>query len=134
VPYYDLIMINSDINGDGEGLTLSDFVYLIKIMLGEDSPSCPKNLMVKNYRYFIGNNIFAVDGELGALYVEFDRVTDVELLSSDMDMRRNTDRVVVYSFVGDSFIGYILRFDAEIIKIEAVTPEGDPVILHKFLY
>ena len=90
--------------------------------------------MVKNYRYFIGNNIFAVDGELGALYVEFDRVTDVELLSSDMDMRRNTDRVVVYSFVGDSFIGYILRFDAEIIKIEAVTPEGDPVILHKFLY
>jgi hypothetical protein len=130
-PYYDIIVENSDINGDGEVFTVSDLVTLIKIIYGDDSPVCPKPLKVKNYRYCFEHNIFAVDGELGALFIKFDRFTTVELLYDGVEMRKYADRVIVYSLTNDSFIGWILLSDAEVVKIEATTPEGDPVILQE---
>jgi len=131
-PDFQTAAENSDINGDGKVLTLPDLVLLIGIIVGDETPFCPKNLELKRYEYWVENTVLSVSDELGALYLELDRVTDIHLLNSDMEMKKDTNRVIVYSLVGDAFSGQILRFDANIVKIEVATAEGDPVILHKY--
>ena len=127
-PDFQTAAENSDINGDGQVLTVSDLVLLIGVIIGEESPFCPKNLELKQVEYWVENSVLSVGDELGALYIELDRVADVHLLAEGIEMKSNNNRVILYSLEHNSFSGQILRFDANIVKIEAATDEGNPVV------
>jgi hypothetical protein len=123
--YYEGSIAASDVNADGMPLTVSDLVYLIRVIIG-DAAAYPKVVAV-NATYGFDNNILSVDQEMGAIYLELDRNADVELLASGMEMKTNNGKVIVYSLAGNAVNGQVLRTEANIVSIEMAAKDGSPV-------
>lgn len=147
-PYWRSVQIaNTDVNRDGFTLTLSDFIYMIRVMMHE-VPPLPKltsedsqlNVLMSTRE---SEHVITFDSrsEVGAALLVFkpkDEVVAPELIASQMMMRygKNKDefRVLIYSPVGNSISSgsnQVLRIRAEkgieLSSVEAVDPYGRPL-------
>ena len=120
--YVDGAIAASDVNNDGMTLTVADLVYLIRVIIGDEIAYNKANVVTAEY--WVENNVLSVDGEMGALYVEFDRDADVTLLAEGMEMKENEGKVLVYSLDGNSFSGQVLEANANIVSIEMATKDA----------
>jgi len=123
--YIDGAIAASDVNNDGMTLTVADLVYMIRTVIGDEVAY--EKLVAVSAEYSFQNNILAVDGEMGALYVEFDRDANVTLLAEGMEMKENDGKVIVYSLDGNSFSGNVLEVNANVVNIEMATKDGATV-------
>jgi hypothetical protein len=123
--YIDGAIAASDVNNDGMTLTVADLVYMIRVISGYEVAY--DKLVAVSAEYWVENNVLSVDGEMGALYVEFDRDVDVKLLAEGMEMKENDGKVIVYSLDGNSFSGNVLEANANVVSIEMATKDGADV-------
>jgi hypothetical protein len=123
--YYEGSIAASDVNADGMPLTVSDLVYLIRVIIGDAIPY-PK-LSTVSAEYWVENGVLSVDREMGAIYLELDRDADVQLLAEGMEMKADNGKVIVYSLEGNAVEGQVLRTDAKIVNIEMAAKDGSPV-------
>ncbi|MBN1212366.1 MAG: T9SS type A sorting domain-containing protein [candidate division Zixibacteria bacterium] len=124
--YYEGSIAASDVNADGLPLTVSDLVYLIRVIIGDAFPY-PKVISTVSAEYWVENGVLSVDREMGAIYLELDRDADVELLANNMEMKANDGKVIVYSLEGNAVSGQVLRTDAKIVNIEMAAKDGSIV-------
>jgi hypothetical protein len=147
-PYWRSVQIsNTDVNRDGFTLTLSDFIYMIRVMMHDVSP-LPKltseesqlNVLMSTSE---SEHIITFDSrsEVGAALLVFKPKGEVilpELISPEMQMRygmKNDEfRVLIYSPVGNSISSgnnQVLRIRAEkgveLSSVEAVDSYGRPL-------
>lgn len=122
-PYVDDATAASDVNCDGRTLTVADFVFMIKKITGDEVSLYSLDRVVVEYR--VENGILYVDGDIGAIYVEYDSDADITLLAEGMEMKYSDGKVFVYSLDGNSFSGQVLGADADIVDIEMATADAD---------
>jgi hypothetical protein len=114
----------TDVNADGRTLTLSDLVYLIRVIL-HDAVAIPKltpsdevaNVIVSGRTISI-----QCAAPVGAILLEFDAAVNPTLLA-DMEMVNKDNKVLVWSSKGKSFnTAEVLSFegDAELATATAV--------------
>ncbi len=120
----------SDVNGDGVILTVSDLVYLIRIICGDALP-LPKVAPHVKAEFSIQNGVVSVEKPLGAAHIVIKGNAKVVLGKdvSHMEMAYNFDgvntNVLIYSFTQDySFSGEILVTDGEVVSIDAADYDG----------
>jgi len=147
-PYWRSVQIaNTDVNRDGFTLTLSDFIYMIRVILNDAPPLSklvPEESQLKvlvasrNSEHII---TFDSRSPIGAAVLVFKPKGEVgipELTTSQMEMRyaevKGEFRVLIYSFAGNSISSgnnEVLRIKAEegieLTSIEAVDPYGRPL-------
>ncbi len=131
---------DTDINHDGTPLTLADFMYLVRIVIGDAIPY-PFSLLdsvTADYRVDSAGVVAIADStEMGAVHLIVMGDVTPQLLAGDMEMKYQYDRdfnhtkVLVYSLLGDSFTGDFLAIDALIEYIEMTTVDANPVITTK---
>jgi len=86
----------TDVNADGRPLTLSDFVYLIRVIL-KDAVELPKLAPTSVANVIVYNGIITVEGaNVGAILFEFDGAINPTLLATDLEMVAGTNKVLVY--------------------------------------
>jgi hypothetical protein len=129
-------MAASDVNVDGNQLTVADLVYLTLIINGDASPRPKPKLipMVINYSHnfsgimSVNNNVY-----IGAAFIVVSGQTTPVLLADDMGMvyaYNGTDtRILVWSRDGNSFTGDFLIVSGNVVSLEIATSEGQPTIL-----
>jgi hypothetical protein len=124
----------SDVNADGLTLTVSDLVYLIRVIVG-DAPAIPKvDPVVASYTF--DRDVLSVSGgSMGAAHIVIRGDVVPKLLADGMDMGfaydgENTN-VLVYSGLTNSvrngFEGDFLQTTGEIVEVDLATYEGSPV-------
>jgi len=120
----------SDVNADGIVLDLSDFVYLIRIIIGNASPY-PQD--IEPFPAYVNrrNGIVSVDGiDVGAVHIVLEGEVVPELLLENMELNYNFDgnntNLLVYSFQGNYFTDedFIDIGNNLIIDISFATKEG----------
>ncbi len=130
----------SDVNADGNPLTVADLVTTIRVVLG-DELGVPKALPVVAANYRNHNGVFSVeDVEVGAAhFVLAGNVEPTNLTSAEMgyayDMENNVTNVLVYpAFTGvgisdlSGVSGDIINTNgAEVIDFSLATIAGSPV-------
>jgi hypothetical protein len=124
--YYEGAIAASDVNADGMPLTVSDLVYLIRVVINDAVPY-PKVISTVSAEYWVENGVLSVNREMGAIYLELDRNADVELLAEGMEMKADNGKVIVYSLDGNAVNGPVVRTDAKIVNIEMAAKDGSPV-------
>jgi hypothetical protein len=149
-PYWRSVQIaNTDINRDGFTLSLSDFVYMIRVMM-HDATALPKltpeESQLKVLLSSIGSeHIITFDSRtpIGAAVLVFKskgKSGTPELTTSQMEIRsgqvEDELRVLLYSSAGSSISSGnndVLKIKAEegleLISIEAVDPYGRPLTI-----
>ncbi|MGB3091790.1 MAG: hypothetical protein WBC42_01055, partial [Candidatus Zixiibacteriota bacterium] len=121
---YDLAyqICATDVNADGRTLTLSDLVYLIRVIL-QDAVEIPKltpSSEVANVIVYNGTISTECAAPIGAILFEFDSAVSPTLLA-DMEMVHNGNKVLVWSSTGNSFTSAeVLTADAELVSVSAV--------------
>ncbi|MBU8934461.1 MAG: T9SS type A sorting domain-containing protein [candidate division Zixibacteria bacterium] len=129
----------SDVNKDGITLTIQDFVYQIRIIVGDalpyppDPPITPVSMMVEETNIGI-----QTDWPLGAAYLVFNGVISPTLLADQMGMKYayrlddSATHVLVYD-IGSEYIssGLLLSYPpgSELLDASFATYEGYPVDL-----
>ncbi len=123
----------SDVNADGLTLSVSDLVYLIRVIIGDANPY-PKEVVPQNTQFVhAGNGTVEVKGdlEIAAAYVVVEGSTVPQLKASNMEMIYNFDgvntRILVYSMKGESFSGELISVDGNIVTIDMADHDGNPV-------
>ena len=121
VPYQ---ICATDVNADGRTLTLSDLVYLIRVILHDavELPKLTPSSEVANVIVEGGTISAECAAPIGAILFEFDSVVNPTLLA-DMEMLNKGNKVLVWSRNGKSFSsGEVLTFagEAELIAATAV--------------
>ena len=114
----------TDVNTDGRTLTLSDLVYLIRVILhdAEEIPKLPPSSEVANVIMEGGTVRTECAAPIGAILFEFDSAVNPTLLA-DMEMVQKGNKVLVWSRKGESFSsGEVLSFtgEAELVIVTAV--------------
>jgi hypothetical protein len=113
----------TDVNEDGITLTLSDLVYLVRIISHDaiENPTPSSDTV----NVFVHNNVISTDcvSPIGAILFEFDGAVQPTLMI-DMEMIHNSNRVLVWSRNGNCIEhhSWVLRFigDAELASVDAV--------------
>ncbi|MEW5924792.1 MAG: T9SS type A sorting domain-containing protein, partial [Candidatus Zixiibacteriota bacterium] len=121
----------TDVNKDGVILTVSDLVYLVRIICGDALP-IPKIAPHVEAQFSVTNGVLNVDNPLGAAHIiiKGDAAVEIGQGASHMEMAyhfdgRNTN-VLIYSLTPDnSFSGDILVTDGEIVSIDAADYDGN---------
>jgi hypothetical protein len=105
---YDLAyqVCATDVNADGRTLTLSDLVYLIRVIL-HDAVEMPDGKLtpsseVANVIVYNGTITTECAASIGAILFEFDSAVQPTLLA-DVEMVHNGNKVLVWSSTGNSF-------------------------------
>jgi hypothetical protein len=116
----------TDVNADGRTLTLSDLVYLIRVIL-HDAVEIPKLAPSSVANVIVSNGIITVEGaNVGAILFEFDSAVNPTLLASGMEMVAGTNKVLVYmnTTTGQSLASasQVISFtgDAKLVNVTAV--------------
>ncbi len=127
----DSSMAASDINRDGKPLTVSDLVYLLRVVVG-DAISYPK-LTPMETSYSLQNGVVSVDHEMGAAHVVLEGDAQVQLLADNMEMKTgmidgNMNAIIYSSRANTEFAGNFLVTDAQVLSIEFATYDGQPVV------
>ncbi len=133
IPGYAASVAASDVNADGNTLTISDFVYLTRVIIGDAAPYPPVADTVSAQLTVSNSGVLTIDKTMGAALVIISGEVTPTLLAESVEMKFAFDgentRVLVYSMDEDSFIGNFLQADSEIISVEMATHEGKPVII-----
>ena len=116
----------TDVNADGRTLTLSDLVYLIRVIL-QDASEIPDGKLapsseVANVIVYNGTITTDCVAEIGAILFEFDSAVEPTLLAN-MEMVNNGNKVLVWSSTGNSFsTAQVISFagEAELVSVSAV--------------
>ncbi|MGB8656699.1 MAG: DUF4114 domain-containing protein, partial [Candidatus Zixiibacteriota bacterium] len=97
---YEYQVCATDVNADGRTLTLSDLVYLIRVIL-KDAPAIPMKLApsseVANVIVYNGTITTVCASPIGAILFEFDSAVNPTLLATNMEMESNGNKVLVWS-------------------------------------
>jgi hypothetical protein len=112
----------TDVNADGRTLTLSDLVYLIRVILHDavELPKLTPSTDIANVVVYNGTISTECASPIGAILFEFDSAVDPTLLA-DMEMVHNGNKVLVWSSTGMSFSNAeVLSADAELVSVTAV--------------
>ncbi len=116
----------TDVNADGRTLTLSDLVYLIRVIL-HDAVEIPKLAPASVANVIVYNNTITVEGaNVGAILFEFDSAVNPTLLATNMEMVAGTNKVLVYmnTTTGQSLdaVSQVISFtgDAKLVSVTAV--------------
>jgi hypothetical protein len=130
----------SDINGDGITLSVADLVQMIRIIMGYAYPIPKPNPVTA--AWFVQHDELSIDGAMGAAYVVLKgevNLQESDLLASGMRLGSrfdgaNTRVLICPPFEGVSSIAgfsgpFLNTHGAEIVSIEAATPDGSPVNL-----
>ncbi len=121
----------SDVNHDGRSLSVADFVYLTRIILGNALPY--NKLKLDTAQITHTNGILSIDKEIGAALVVLEGNEIATLLVDNMTMMSNFDgtntNVFVYSLEGNSFSGDFLDVSGNVVSVEFGSPEGSTVAL-----
>jgi hypothetical protein len=121
----------SDVNHDGLKLTVADFVYHIRIVVGDALPYFWVIRPVKA-SITLGNGVWSVDLPMGAAYVVIAGNMTPTLLANNMEMKYAFDgsctNILVYSLDGNSFTGNFLYVDGEVVYMEFATANAQPVM------
>jgi len=125
----------TDVNADGVVLTVADLVYLIRVIVGDESPY-PKDVVPTAVRYtHADNGVMSIkDGvRIGAAFVVLSGQTTPALMANEMEMQYAFDgvntRVLVWSRLGNDFTGDFLSVSGSVVSIDMATFEGYPVAL-----
>jgi hypothetical protein len=123
----------SDVNADGLVLTVSDLVYLIRVVVGDAFP-VPEKTNPVDLAYTVSDGVVNVDGQLGAMYLVLNGNVNVDLLASDVEIKQNYDadanvtKVIVYSMNDTMIEGDVVSIgNARIDYVEAALFDGTPV-------
>jgi hypothetical protein len=121
---YDLAyqICATDVNADGRTLTLSDLVYLIRVILHDavEIPKLTPSSEVANVIVYNGTISTECAAPIGAILFEFDSAVNPTLLA-DMEMVHKGNKVLVWSSTGGSFTSAeVLTVDAELVSVSAV--------------
>jgi hypothetical protein len=113
----------TDVNADGRALTLSDLIYLIRVIL-HDAVEIPKLAPASEVaNVIVSNNTITVDcaAPVAVMLFEFDGAIQPTLLA-DMEMAHNGNKVLVWSRNGNTMTTTeVLSFsDAELVSVSAV--------------
>ncbi len=115
----------TDVNADGRPLTLSDLVYLIRVIL-QDAVALPKlgSPSSEVATMVVSDGTIAAEcaSPIGAILFEFDGAVGASLLASNMEMMTNDNKVLVWSRNGNSIENAeVLSFSgAELTSVTAV--------------
>jgi len=121
-------MVQTEINGDGVPLTISDLVFLLRIITGDAIPFPKAGPSVLNVST---NSGISIDGAIGAAHFVFNGNAEVTLADGANDMELMTNyrdgqtHAILYSFEkGKTASGHILNTNGELIAIEAASYDG----------
>ncbi|MFH1336278.1 MAG: T9SS type A sorting domain-containing protein, partial [Candidatus Zixiibacteriota bacterium] len=114
----------TDVNADGRALTLSDLVYLIRVIL-HDAVEIPKLAPSTIANVIVYNGTITVEGaNVGAILFEFDSAVNPTLLAANMEMINKDTKVLVWSRTGNSIenAAEVLSYtgDAKLTSVTAV--------------
>ncbi len=129
--YVEGAIAASDVNADGIPLTVSDLVYLLRVVVG-DAIAYPKlNPMVSSYSHEGG--VVSVDADMFAAHIVLSGNADVSLMADGMEMKTGMVdgnlNVIVYSMnANQTFVGNFLQTNAEIVSVDFATYDGQPVV------
>jgi hypothetical protein len=113
----------TDVNADGRTLTLSDLIYLIRVILHDavEIPKLTPSSEVVNI--VVAENVITAEcnAPVAAVLFEFDAAVEPILLA-DMEMLHNGNKVLVWSKDGNTLTtAEVLSFeDAELVSASAV--------------
>lgn len=133
--------LTTDVNADGQILSVADLVYLIRIINGDALPY-PTGKPIQDITpiyptvtRIIDDGTLFVDRDMGAMLIVIEGNVSYELLDSNMTVQSNFDgtntHILVYSLEGNTFSGEFLKVLGNIVSIEFGSSEGGPVILTK---
>ena len=122
----DYQICTTDVNQDCQVLTLSDLVYLVRIILHnaveiKDTSPSPELVFI-----VVRNKIVTVycSNPIGALYLELDSPVTPTLLATNMEMMSKDNKILVWSIVGSCIQkrSEVINLDgmARLTKIELV--------------
>jgi len=122
----------SDVNFDGNPLTVADMQYQIRVIIGDAPPQpAARDTVFACVRY--ANNVLEVidDVDIGAAWVRVRGEVQPELLAESMELVSYFDgvytSVLVRSLDGYSFTGEFLRFGGHVAYVELAAAQGNPV-------
>jgi len=114
----------TDVNADGRTLTLSDLVYLIRVILN-DAVAIPKLAPSSEIA-----SVMVTDGvvtaecasQIGALLFEFDGAVTPTLLAGNMEIMANGNKVLVWSRTGQTIqnADVMSYTGAQLVSVQAV--------------
>ncbi len=125
----DLQIANTDINADGFPLSLSDFVYMLRVMLG-DATKFPKPTPGSDLAtIYVTQGTVTTNATLGAALLTFKGEGKVSSdLTFEQGMVDGNLKVLVYMNSGAGITGELLTVSgATLEKVEAVDNFGRPV-------
>ncbi|MCK4462187.1 MAG: T9SS type A sorting domain-containing protein, partial [candidate division Zixibacteria bacterium] len=127
----------SDVNGDGELLTIEDFQWLVRVMIGDVGWSDPYDTTSPNAAVFRqeadGSVEVLTPDTLGSAWLVFGGNVTPMLAAHGMEMRYaydgSTTRVLIYSLDGHSFTaGPLLgNVTAPLVEVQTCTYDGAKV-------
>jgi|GEM_PF-6971720 len=117
----------TDVNADGRTLTLSDLIYLIRVIL-RDAPEIGPKLGPSSEiaNVIVSGNTITTEcaSPIGAILFEFDSAVVPTLLATNMEMVNKDNKILVWSSEGYSIkaAAEVLSFagDAELVIVTAV--------------
>jgi hypothetical protein len=119
---------NTDINADGYPLSLSDFVLMLRIMVG-DAAKIPKPTPGSDLAtiYMIGDKV-STNANLGAALFVFEGDVKVSTdLKNEQGVVNNQTRVLVYMNSNTGMTGQLLTAKGKLVSVEAVDNFSRPV-------
>ena len=131
----------SDVNADGETLTVADLVYLIRIVVGDALPYPNSTINTPQYvngtytYYQNGNISIENDLHIAAAQLVVEGNITPTLLAENMTMMSNFDgvntNILIFSIENNNFTGNMVNIgNANIISLEMADELGIPVKLN----
>nr|MBN2276419.1 T9SS type A sorting domain-containing protein [candidate division Zixibacteria bacterium] len=121
----------TDVNYDGAMLTVADLVYLIRTIVGDNSP-VPKIAPDINAEFVSSGSVITVNRDLGAVHLVLEGRAEIQPGhdAAHMDIISSYDgintNVLIYSFEkGFTCSGEILQTEAGIVSAEAADYHGN---------
>ncbi len=125
----------SDSNGDDLTLTLADFVYSIRVLVGDTLPFGEPSNINATFQHDNAGKISVVDSiQIAAAHIVVEGEVTPTLLADNMTMGSAFDgsntRIIVYSLENNNFIGDMVNVGSNtILSIDAADYLGNQVIL-----
>jgi len=114
----------TDVNADGRTLTLSDLIYLVRVIL-QDAVEIPKLAPSSEVASLIvtdGVVTAECASQIGGLLFEFDGAVTPTLLAGNMEMMANGNKVLVWSRTGETIQNaeVVSYTGAQLVSVQAV--------------
>jgi hypothetical protein len=114
----------TDVNADGRTLTLSDLVYLIRVILHDavEIPKLAPSSEIASVMVTDGVVTTECASQIGALLFEFDGTVTPTLLAGNMEMVANGNKVLVWSRTGQTIqnADVMSYTGAQLVSVQAV--------------